>query len=265
MPALESDFILVEVAAGVARLCLNRPQAMNALCDPLVDELMERLEEYSADPAIRAIVITGAGRGFCAGGDVKRLGNVDERTVHQKLAHLQHLHRLPLALAMCPKVTIAMINGPAMGAGLGIAVACDFRIAARSARFGAAFVRVGMSTDFGVSWQLPRIVGSQHARELLLTGDVIDAESALAIGLVSMVVDDQELAKATETFAARFASGPTLAYGHIKRNLAVSSNASLAEMLDIEALTQITAVTSDDHRDAIQAFVDKRTPRFEGR
>ena len=119
---METEFILVEVVAGVARLCLNRPQAMNALCDPLVDELLERLEECSADPAIRVIVITGGGRAFCAGGDVKKLGNVDERTVHQKFAHLQHLHRLPLALAMCPKVTIAMINGPAMGAGLGIAL-----------------------------------------------------------------------------------------------------------------------------------------------
>ena len=262
--SLQESFVLVEAAGGIATLTLNRPEVLNAISDPVADQFMARLDKLSADASIRVIIVTGAGRGFCSGGDIKTMGSGDARSLSQRLAHVRYLHRLPLSLATCPKITIAMINGPAMGAGLGIALACDFRIAAQSARMGAAFVRLAAATDFGVSWHLPRLVGRERARELLLTGEAIDGTTALADGLVSRVAADHELGAVTREFAARFARGPTLAYGHIKRNLDASDRLSLTDMLDLEAITQVGAVESADHREAVRAFGEKRSPVFQG-
>jgi 2-(1,2-epoxy-1,2-dihydrophenyl)acetyl-CoA isomerase len=255
--------LLARTADGVLTLTLNRPQALNALTDGLIEGLLDRIRHAGTDPATRAIVIAGAGRGFCAGGDVKRLAQ-DTRTFEQKLTHLRHFHELPLALAQCPKVTIAMVNGPAIGAGLGLALCCDLRIAGESARFGASFAKIGAASDFGVSWLLPRIVGAAKARELLLTAENIHADAAVALGLATRVVPDDQLLAITREWALRFANGPTLSYQYLKRNLAAAETLSLADSLDLEAVNQVAAVSSADHLEAARAFVEKRTPVFKG-
>ena len=250
---------------GVATLTLNRPDSLNALSDAMIGALLEAIERLGKHPSIGAIVVGGAGRAFCAGGDVKAMGTSDPRSPQQRLDWIRAAHRLPLALAQCPKVTIACVQGAAMGAGLGLAACCDFRIAGRSAKFGAAFVKIGLSTDFGLSWQLPRLVGEPRARDLLLTGDSIDAATAERIGLATRVVDDEALAADTRAWAERFARGPSLAQASIKRNLLAAQTQSFAELLEYEAIQQNHAAGTEDHQEAVQAFLQKRPPAFKGR
>lgn len=250
---------------GVATLTLNRPDSLNAFSDPMIDALLEAIDRLGKDPGIGAIVLGGAGRAFCAGGDVKAMGTPDPRSPQQRLDWIRAAHRVPLALAQCPKVTLARIQGAAMGAGLGLALCCDFRIVTRSAKFGAAFVKIGLSTDFGLSWQLPRLVGESRARDLLLTGDVFDAATAERIGLATRVVDDAALAADTRAWAERFARGPWLAQAGIKRNLLAAQTQSFAELLEYEATQQNHAAGTADHQEAVQAFLQKRSPAFQGR
>jgi 2-(1,2-epoxy-1,2-dihydrophenyl)acetyl-CoA isomerase len=250
---------------GIATLTLNRPDSLNALSDPMITALLEALDRLGRDPAVGAIVLAAAGRAFCAGGDVKAMASPDPRSPQQKLDWVRWGHRVPLALASCPKVTIASIQGAAMGAGLGMALCCDFRIVARSAKFGLAFVKIGLSTDFGVSWHLPRIVGEPLARELMLTGDIFDATAAGAMGLANRVVDDDALPGETAAWAKRFAAGPVLAQAGIKRNLQAARSQSLAELLEYEAVQQIHATETHDHKEAVQAFLQRRPAAFQGR
>ncbi|WP_374664611.1 enoyl-CoA hydratase/isomerase family protein [Ramlibacter sp.] len=257
--------LIEHVEGGVATLTLNRPDSLNALSDPMIEALLAALDRLGRDPAVGAIVLAAAGRAFCAGGDVKGMANPDPRTPQQKLDWVRWGHRVPLALATCPKVTIASIQGPAMGAGLGMALCCDFRLVARSAKFGAAFVKIGLVTDFGVSWQLPRIVGEPRARELLLTGDIFDAAQAEALGLATRLVDDDALAAETQAWAQRFAAGPLLAHAGIKRNLLAAQTRGFAELLEYEAVQQIHATATHDHQEAVQAFLARRPAVFAGR
>lgn len=257
--------LLESVEGGVATLTLNRPDRLNALSDPMIEALLEALDRLGRDSGVGAIVLAASGRAFCAGGDVKSMASPDPRTPQQKLEWVRWGHRVPLAIARCPKVTIASIQGPAMGAGLGMALCCDFRIVARSAKFGLAFVKIGLSTDFGVSWQLPRIVGEARARELMLTGDIFDAAAAGAMGLATRVVDDEALAAETLSWARRFATGPTLAQAGIKRNLLAGQTQSFEALLEYEAVQQIHATETADHREAVQAFLQRRPAAFAGR
>lgn len=256
--------LIESIEGGVATLTLNRPDSLNALSDPMIEALLCALDRLGRDPKVGAIVLAASGRAFCAGGDVKAMGSPDPRTQQQKLDWVRWGHRVPLAIASCPKVTIASIQGAAMGAGLGMALCCDFRIVARSARFGLAFVKIGLSTDFGVSWQLPRIVGEARARELMLTGDIFDAATADAMGLATRLVDDDALAQETLAWASRFATGPVLAQAGIKRNLLASQSRGFAELLEYEAVQQIHAIGTQDHKEAVKAFLERRAPVFQG-
>jgi len=251
--------------SGVVTLALNRPERLNALSADMLAALRDSLARIAAERSVRVVVLTGAGRGFCAGGDVKRMASgaiaydaPDAVAVlRQKMEVVRTLHDLP-------KPTIAMVNGPAAGAGLALALACDLRIAGASARFTTAFAKVGLPGDFGGTYLLSAIVGPARARELYLTGDVLDAQQALACGLVTRAVADAELAAVTRDLALRLAAGPPLAYAFMKRNLDAAQTLDLGAVLDLEADHQIAASRTADHAEATRAFVEKRPPAFTG-
>jgi 2-(1,2-epoxy-1,2-dihydrophenyl)acetyl-CoA isomerase len=260
--------LLEAVEEGVATLTMNRPDRLNALSRPMMEALQAALSRLGGDPAVGAVVLTGRGRAFCAGGDVKAMaeratddgGGLEERAhdLRRRMEIVRSLHEMP-------KPTIAMVRGAAAGAGLGLALACDLRLAGTSARFTTAFARVGFSGDFGGSFFLTRLVGTARARELYFTADVMDAERALALGLVNRVVPDDALEAATRELATRLARGPRIALGYMKRNLNAAERGALDEVLDLEAWHQTRCAFTEDHREAARAFVEKREPVFRGR
>jgi 2-(1,2-epoxy-1,2-dihydrophenyl)acetyl-CoA isomerase len=257
--------LLERTEDGVAWLTFNRPDRLNAFSPEMLAGLGAALHRLSAAPEVGAIVITGAGRGFCAGGDVKTMASRATQSFEERVEGLRRMHQLPLLLRTMPKIVIAMVNGPAVGAGLGFAMACDLRIAGRSARFGTGFAGVGYSGDFGGSWSLTRLVGTAKARELYFLGDIIDAETAASIGLVNRVVDDDALPGETMGLARRLANGPRVAYGYMKRNLFAAETEPFANVLEMEAVHQARTAMTEDHLEASQAFVEKRRPVFKGR
>jgi 2-(1,2-epoxy-1,2-dihydrophenyl)acetyl-CoA isomerase len=250
---------------GVAWLTLNRPERLNAFSPEMLQALREALRRLGGDAEVGAIVITGAGRGFCAGGDVKTMETRTSQSFEERVEGLRRMHELPLLLRTIPKVVIAMVNGPAVGAGLGLAMACDLRIAGAAARFGTGFAGVGYSGDFGGSWSLTRLVGTAKARELYLLGDIIDAAAAASFGLVNRVVVDEKLEGETAALARRIADGPRVAYGYMKRNLFAAETEPLAAVLEMEAVHQARTAMTEDHLEASRAFVEKRRPIFKGR
>ncbi len=257
--------LLETVEDGIATLTMNRPDRLNALSQSMLAALKESLARLAEDERAGAIVITGAGRGFCAGGDVKDMARRSGQTWEERIARLSSMHELPRMMRRHPKVIVAMVNGPAFGAGLGVAMACDLRVAARSARFGTAFAGIAYSGDFGGSWLLTQLVGPARAREMYLLPDPVDAEQAGAIGLVNRVVDDDALSETTMALARRLASGPRLAYRYIKRNLNAAETETLDSVCDMEAVHQARTGLSEDHREAVAAFAEKRRPAFKGR
>ena len=261
------DQHLIEtISEGVATLTLNRPDRLNALSAPIMDGLLEALPRLAADTSIGAIVLTGAGRAFCGGGDVKRMADEpDERNAPDAVARLRARMDISRLLHEIPKVTIAMVNGAAAGAGLAMALACDLRIAGESARFVTAFAKVGFSGDFGGSYFLSKLVGTGKARELYFTAEPLDSSQALSLGIVNRVVRDAELADATMAFARKLAQGPRIALGLMKQNFNAAENGTLAELLDFEARRQIETGKTEDHKEAARAFVEKRAPVFVGR
>jgi 2-(1,2-epoxy-1,2-dihydrophenyl)acetyl-CoA isomerase len=251
---------------GIATLIFNRPERMNALSTPIMEGLLHGLPRLAGDPAVKVVILTGAGRAFCAGGDVKDMAQGGaQRSATEATARLRSRMEVSRILHELPKPTIAMINGPAAGAGLAFALACDLRIAGASARLVTAFVRVGFSGDFGGSYFLTRLVGTARARELYFTGRPVDADEALSLGLVNRVVADEELTTATTELARSLAQGPIVALSLMKRNMNCAENGSLAELLDMEAANQVQTGRTEDHREAAQAFVEKRPPVFTGR
>ncbi|MBV8506540.1 MAG: enoyl-CoA hydratase [Alphaproteobacteria bacterium] len=250
---------------GIAWLTLNRPDRLNAFSSAMLLALGEAVQRLGSDAGIGAVVVTGAGRGFCAGGDVKTMESRAAQGFEDRVEGLRRMHQLPLLLQMLPKVVIAMVNGPAVGAGLGLAMACDLRIAGRSARFGTGFAGVGYSGDFGGSWSLTRLVGTAKARELYFLGDIVDAATAASLGLVNRVVEDDVLNCETTALARRIADGPRVAYGYMKRNLFAAETEPLAAVLEMEAVHQARTAMTEDHLEASRAFVEKRRPIFKGR
>lgn len=258
--------VLYDVVDGVATLTFNRPEAMNSLDTATKVALRDHVAEAAADPAVRAVLLTGSGRAFCVGQDLKEhaeaLATGDSglgRTV------VDHYNPTVAALAAMPKPVVAAVNGVAAGAGASYAFACDFRVVADSAGFNLAFAGIGLSSDTGSSWTLPRLVGWAKARELLLFPRTVPAAEALDLGLATEVVPaDQVLSRATE-LARQLAEGPTVAYAAIRRALAFSATHTFDELLAFEAeMMQLTGETHD-HRSAVEAFLGKRKPRFDGR
>jgi 2-(1,2-epoxy-1,2-dihydrophenyl)acetyl-CoA isomerase len=257
--------LLETIEDGVATLTLNRPESLNALSDGIRLGLLDALARLGADNAIGCIVLTGAGRGFCAGGDVKTMGDRSARGFEERATGIMRSGRVAMLMHNTPKPIIGMINGVAVGAGLSMAAACDLRVAARSARFGTGFIKIGLSGDWGGTWTLTRLVGTAKARELFFTGDMIDADEALRIGLVNKVADDADLLETTITLARRIASMPRVALGYTKKNLAAAETGDFAASMEMEAFNQARCSQMEDHREAVQAFREKRKPVFTGR
>jgi 2-(1,2-epoxy-1,2-dihydrophenyl)acetyl-CoA isomerase len=263
-----SHDLLEAITDGVAVLTLNRPERLNAMSGSMLDALLEALPRLAEDPEVGAVVLTGAGRGFCAGGDVKAMAEGTEmagRDLEERAQGLRSRMEVSRWLHEMPKPTIAMVRGPAAGAGLSLALACDMRIAGDSARFGTAFARVGYSGDFGGSYFLTRLVGTAKARELYYTADLVDAAQALALGLVNRVVPDVRLEGETMRLASQIAGGPRVAHRYMKRNLNAAETGTLKELLDLEAWHHTRTGMTEDHREAARAFVEKREPVFRGR
>src|SRR5580698_3284166 len=217
---MSENVILTEVRDRVATLTLNRPEKLNAVNAQLLQEAAAALKTWSRDPEIGAIVVTGSGRAFCAGGDVSMMAREgDASTLEQKIDGLRDMQEISWLLYSSPKVTIASVNGFAMGAGLGIALACDLRIASSAAQFGTAYAKVGFGGDFGTTWLLTHSVGAAKAKELFFLADPIDAAEAHRIGLVNRVVAPEELARETAAMASRIASGPLTSYRYMKQNV----------------------------------------------
>jgi len=263
-----SQDLLENIKDGVAVLTMNRPDRLNALSSPMLDALLEALPRLAEDPNVGCIVLTGAGRGFCAGGDVKAMAEGREMsgdTLEERAQGLRSKMETSRWLHEMPKPTIAMVRGAAAGAGLSLALACDLRIAGDTARFGTAFARVGYSGDFGGSFFLTQLVGTAKARELYFTADMLDAQQALALGLVNKVVPDSRLEEETLSLAGRLARGPRIAYRYMKRNLNAAESGTLKDLLDIEAWHHTRCGETADHKEAARAFVEKRDPVFRGR
>ena len=263
-----SEDLLEVVKDGVALLTMNRPDRLNALSPSMLESMLEALPRLSADPQVGVVVLAGAGRAFCAGGDVKAMAEGREfggETLEDKAQALRSRMETSRWLHEMPKPTIAMVRGAAAGAGLSLALACDLRVAADSARFGTAFARVGYSGDFGGSFYLTQLVGTAKARELYFTAEMLDAQQALALGLVNRVVPDARLEDETLALAGRLARGPRIAYAYMKRNLNAAETGTLKELLDLEAWHHTRCGMTEDHREATKAFVDKREPVFRGR
>ncbi|HLW93680.1 MAG TPA: enoyl-CoA hydratase [Roseiarcus sp.] len=250
---------------GVATLTLNRPDRLNALSSLILDGLLEALPRLEADPGVGAVVLTGAGRAFCSGGDVKSMAEGSASLGVDAVQRLRARMEVSRLLHEIGKPTIAMVNGVAAGAGLSLALACDLRIAAQSARFITAFARVGFSGDFGGSFFLSRLLGAGKARELYFTSDALDAAQALALGVANDVASDDRLLETTMALAQRLARGPRVALRLMKKNFNAAESGTLDELLDLEAQHQIETGRTEDHREAARAFVEKRTPIFRGK
>jgi 2-(1,2-epoxy-1,2-dihydrophenyl)acetyl-CoA isomerase len=260
--------LLETVKDGVAVLTMNRPDRLNAMSGEMLDAMLASLERLASDPDVGAVVLTGTGRGFCAGGDVKAMAEGREfggDTLEDKAQSLRAKMETSRWLHEMPKPTIAMVRGAAAGAGLSLAMACDLRMASDNARFATAFARVGYSGDFGGSYYLTQLVGTAKARELYYTAALVDAKEALALGLVNRVVADTELEKETMALATRIAAGPRVALRYMKRNMNAAETGTLKELLDLEAWHHTRCGMTEDHREAARAFVDKREPVFKGR
>jgi 2-(1,2-epoxy-1,2-dihydrophenyl)acetyl-CoA isomerase len=261
-----AETLIESIDRGVATLTLSRPDSMNALSPELYDALLEALPRLAGDATVGAVVLTGAGRAFCAGSDVKSMIATGEMTLEARAQDLRRRTEIVRWLHEMPVPTIAMVNGAASGAGLSLALACDLRIAGEAARFATAFARVGLPGDFGITWFLTQIVGPAKARELLLLAEPLDAAAALALGIVHRVVPDGDLAAATVALAECLADGPRVAHRYMKANLnAALRGITLNETLELEAFATARARATEDHQEATRAFVEKRKPEFKGR
>lgn len=260
----ERRAVLTAIDGGVMTITLNRPDVLNAMNPPLLDGLRRALAAAKADDAVRAVVLTGAGRGFCAGAD---LGTDDMRQARIDVSQALRETYNPIVLAMrqLPKPIVAAVNGSAAGGGMSLALACDVVLAGESATFLQAFSRIGLVPDCGSTWLLPRVVGDVRARAMMMLAERIPAREALQLGLVWKVVADDALAAEAAGCAAQLARMPTRAFDLIKQALVQGASNGLADQLEVEALLQGQAFATDDFREGVAAFVGKRPPRFTGR
>jgi 2-(1,2-epoxy-1,2-dihydrophenyl)acetyl-CoA isomerase len=261
-----TDELLVERAEGVATVTLNRPESMNSLSRTLKEALVTELDAVARDESVRAVVLTGTGRGFCVGQDLREhvaLLEADDPAPLNTVT--EHYNPIVMTLATMPKPVIAAVNGMAAGAGAGLAFACDFRLVSTNAGFLIAFANVGLSLDSGVSWTLPRLIGAARATALCMLAEPIAADAALEMGLVNAVFEPDHLMPAARELATRLAAGPTAAYAAIRESLAYAATSTLPEALAKEAELQKAMGATQDHRHATASFVAKQKPVFTGK
>ena len=258
--------LLCEIRDGVALITLNRPEARNALSDRLTPALRRMIRQCGDDSNVGALLITGAGTAFCAGGDVKGMGSnaaKAETSIDERIADLRIKQRtLTGALVGLRKPTLAALPGPAAGAGLALALACDIRIAAESAVMTTGYARIGLTGDYGIAWLLTRLVGTSRARELMFLSERIDARRCETLGLVNRVVADAELRDVAFALARSLAEGPLQAYAGMKDNLDHALKADLLDSMDQEAEYMVRSSRTTDHKEAVRAFIDKRKAVF---
>jgi 2-(1,2-epoxy-1,2-dihydrophenyl)acetyl-CoA isomerase len=257
-----TDGLRIEIEGAVATLTIDRPAALNALTVPVKVALREALESIGGDRSVRVVILTGAGRAFCAGQDLAERGQPDVAPLEVEVR--ERYNPIIRAIRSMGQPVIAAVNGVAAGAGASLAFACDLRIASEEALFVLAFGRIGLVPDSGATWFLPRLVGPAKAAELALVGEAVDAQEALRLGLVSRVVPADQLLTEARTLADRIAEGAPLAMALTKGALGASANLTLGEALDEEARLQGIAGTSADHAEGLAAFKEKRSPRFTG-
>jgi enoyl-CoA hydratase/carnithine racemase len=260
------EFVLFQKEDGIGTITLNRPEAMNALGGGMRQEILSALETAAADVEVRVIVITGAGKAFCAGGDVKEfVAGTTQSETNLSFDQRPIRDQAVLLIQSTGKPVIASVNGVAAGGGCNLALACDMRIASDRARFGEVFVRRGIHPDWGGIWLLPRLVGYAKAAELIFSGEVIDAQEALRIGLVNQVVPHDELKKATREFAMKFVKNAPIPITLAKKTLQQFNRIDLAQALDLERYAQTICFNTEDRAEGMKSFVEKREPVFRGR
>lgn len=262
---VEVEGLKCEIEAHVAWVTLDRPDKLNSLTHEMMDGLPMLFEELAVDPEVRCVVLRGAGRAFCAGGDLSTAVEPRDLNDLELVERFKRRQRAASLLHEMPKPTIAQVNGVAAGAGLSLALACDIRIACPQAKFGTAFAKVAFSGDYGATWLMQRLIGPARARELFFTADVIDAREAERIGFVNRVVASEQLSEEVKTLAERIASGPPLALARMKQNMNRALDCDLRTLLTAEAEGTVEMMGTRDNAEALRAFIDKRVPIFEGR
>src|SRR5215472_2096495 len=260
-----SDDVIITLNDRIATLRFNRPDKLNALSRDLLVDSIDALTKWSRDPGVGTVVVTGTGRAFCAGGDVSMMAQDQELSLESDIDRLRQMQEISWLLYNMPKVTIAAVNGFAMGAGLGVCLACDLRIASDQARFGTAYAKVGFGGDFGTTWLLTRYVGAPKAKELMFLAEMIDAAEAHRLGLVNRVVPHDQLEAATRTIAAQIAHGPLTSYRYMKANINLAAHTDFRTLLDREAETHLRCGQTQDHKEGVRAFMEKRAAKFSGR
>jgi len=259
------EHILVSESEGIATITLNRPEKLNAFIGHMRRDLAEALENFGSDRGVRVVIITGAGRAFCSGGDLGFTAELMERHDGEEFTRILGAgRRVITAIRSMTKPVIAAVNGPAAGAGFNLALACDLRIASRNATFSQSFLKVGLHPDWGGTYFLPRLVTSNKACELFFLGDAIDAAEALRLNLVNQVVAPEELESATLQLAERLRAAPPIAIAAVKHAVYESTNADLEEMLRYETESQLRCFESEDGHEGVHAFFEKRDPNFTG-
>jgi len=264
-PIAASPLVLEERSGSVMTLRLNRPEKLNALNPDMCRALVHGLLRASEDKSVHAVVLTGAGRGFCSGGDINFMRDARERrAIGEFRQMLETGKEICLAIASMPKVVIAAVNGPAAGGGLSLALACDLRIASDQAMFTQAFGHLGLYPDFGATFFLPRVVGLSRASELFYTAERLSADEARRIGIVASVFPSASFAEETQRLAERVASGPPLAYRDVKRTMVGDAHKELEQAIDEENRLQVHCFLSDDCAEGLAAYFEKRSPKFKG-
>lgn len=260
------NHLLEDLRDGVLTLTMNRPEARNALSLEMSDQLSGALRRAALNRDVRAVVLTGAGGAFCAGGDVKSMasGRGKDATFEERVQSLRERAEAARLLAEMPKPTIAVLPGAAAGAGLALAMACDFRLAVSSAKLTVAFAKVGLAADYGATFFLTQIVGASKARELMMLCPLLTADEALGLGLVNRVFSPEEFEAKTAEFVRVLATGPSVSYGAVKQNINLAAVSDLRTSIDNEATLQVRCMISTDHAEAAKAFVEKRPPKFVG-
>ncbi|MBI4247338.1 MAG: enoyl-CoA hydratase/isomerase family protein [Candidatus Rokubacteria bacterium] len=257
--------LLYEAKDRIATITLNRPDKLNAFTGPMIDAWVHALSEAQKDDGVHVVVVTGAGRAFCAGGDVGRMGEGAPTALEHKNQLWEQIHRIPKALEQMDKPVLAMINGLAVGAGMGMSLMCDVRIASEEARFSTGYVKVGLVPGDGDTYFLPRLVGPAKALELLWTADFIEAAEALRLGIVNRVVPAASLRETTYALAQQIAGGPQVPIRMIKRLVYQSLRLDLRTHLDLVSSHMAIVRQTADHAEGVAAFKDKRSPKFQGR